>query len=67
MSMKNKNKCAQCRRVLDVGTDAIRVEEGVMGIKGFIPLEKILYFCCEDCIREYFDLSSLPSLPGRFP
>jgi hypothetical protein len=65
--MKNKIKCSQCRRELDVGIDVIKVEEGVMGMKGFIPIEKILFFCCEECIREYFDLSNLPSLPGRLP
>lgn len=65
--MENKLTCAQCQRELDVGVDILRVDEGVRGMKDFVPLDNTLYFCCEDCIREYFDLSGLPSIPGRFP
>jgi len=65
--MKNKKTCANCRRELDVGVDVIQVDEGVIGVKGFVPLEKMLLFCCERCLRDYFDLSNLPSLPPRIP
>lgn len=65
--MENKKKCANCNRELEIGMDAIRVEEGVTGTKGFIPLENVLFFCCEKCLRDYFDLSDLPSRPSRIP
>jgi len=65
--MENRETCANCERELDVGVDAIRADEGVMGMKGFVPLEKTLLFCCEKCLTEYYDLSDLPSAPGRIP
>jgi hypothetical protein len=65
--MEDKRTCANCERELDVGVDAIRVDEGVMGMKGFVPLEKTLLFCCEKFLGEYYDLSDLPSVPRRIP
>ena len=65
--MENKQKCANCTRELDIGVDALQVEEGVMGTKGFIPLDKSLLFCCEQCLCDYFDLGDLPSVPRRVP
>lgn len=65
--MTNKKTCTNCARELDVGVDAIRVDEGVMGMKGFVPLEGDLYFCSERCLREYFDMGDLPSVPRRMP
>jgi len=65
--MENKKICANCDSDLDVGVDAIRVETGVIGMKGFVPLESKLFFCCEDCLRDYHDISGLPSVPRRIP
>ena len=65
--MENKKNCANCRCELDVGVDAIKVDEGVIGVKDFVPLEKTLFFCCEKCLRDYFDMSDLPSMPPRIP
>lgn len=65
--MENKKKCANCTQELNIGTDAIKVEEGVMGVKDFVPLEKVIFFCCEKCLVDYFDMSNLPSLPRRVP
>ena len=65
--MENKKNCVNCRRELDVGGDAIKVDEGVIGVKDFVPLEKILFFCCERCLMDYFDMSDLPSMPPRIP
>jgi len=62
-----KKKCANCTKDIDIGSDIIRVEEGVSGLKGFIPLENTMLFCCEKCLMDYFDMSNLPSLPGRVP
>ena len=54
-------------RELDVGVDAIRIDEGVIGMKDFVSLDKTLFFCCEECISNHFDLGSLPSVPKRIP
>ncbi len=64
--MENKSTCANCQRELDVGVEAIRVDTGVIGMKGFVPLDTLL-FCCEKCMTEYHDLGSLPSVPKRIP
>ena len=61
------NKCANCANKLNIGADVIKVDEGVIGLKGFITLEKVSYFCCERCLIEYFDMTGLPNIPGRFP
>jgi hypothetical protein len=65
--MEDKETCANCEHELDVGVDAIQVGEGVMGIKGFVPLEKTLIFCCEKCLGEYYDLSDMTNVPRRIP
>ncbi len=65
--MEDKRICANCRRELDVGVDATRVDEGVIGLKDFVSLGEPMFFCCEECIRAYFDLGSLPSIPPRMP
>ena len=65
--MEPKYLCEQCRRDLDVGVDAFRVEEGVIGVKNFVMLDKELFCCCEKCLCEYFDLSDLPNMPPRIP
>lgn len=66
--MTSKKKCSNCQRELDIGTDTLRVEEGVIGTReSFVPLDKILYFCSDKCLKDYFDMSDLPSLPPRIP
>ena len=65
--MENKKTCANCRCELDIGVDVIKVDEGVIGVKDFVPLEKMQFFCCERCLKDYFDMSDLPSLPRRIP
>jgi hypothetical protein len=60
-------KCANCVRELDVGVDAFRVDEGVIGTKDFVPLDSTTFFCREKCLRDYFDMGDLPSVPRRIP
>jgi len=64
--MENKN-CANCQHDLDVGREVTKMDEGVMGLKGFVPLDKTLFFCCEECVSAYFDVRGLPSMPKRIP
>ena len=65
--MVNDKNCANCRRDLGVGVDTIRVDEGVIGTKDFVPLDNTMFFCCERCLRDYFDMGDLPSMPPRIP
>ena len=65
--METKRTCANCDRELGVGLDATKVDEGVIGTRGFVPLDKTMFFCCEECIKDYYDLSDLPSVPRRIP
>ena len=65
--MEINKTCANCIRELDIGVDVLRVDEGVIGMKGFVPLENTLLFCCERCLRDYFDIGDLPGVPRRFP
>jgi hypothetical protein len=62
-----KKKCTNCIRQLDVGVDTIRVDEGVIGTKNFVPLDSTMFFCCERCLRDYFDMGDLPRVPVRIP
>jgi len=65
--MENKFKCENCQRELNIGADAIKIEDGVIGTRGFIPLKENQYFCCDKCLGEYYGVSDLPSLPPRIP
>ena len=59
------NQCATCARPLDLGVDVIRTQMGVIGGRGFVPLEEALLFCCDRCAAENFQLDD--SLPPRIP
>ena len=62
--------CAHCREEIDYGKDVLSVEEGVAGPRGFVPLEEKLFFCSEECLRDYYDkvdLSKLPKVKRRVP
>jgi len=64
--MESKHKCENCQQELDLGVEAIKTEKGVIGMRGFVPLETLL-FCSEKCLRDYYDLSDLPKQPTRIP
>ena len=64
--MEDKKTCANCQHDLDVGVDAMKVDKGVIGMRGFVPLETLL-FCSENCLRDYYDLSDLPKGSERIP
>lgn len=53
-----------------MGKDVLGVQEGVIGPRGFVPLEDMLFFCSDDCSRDYFgkvDLSKLPKVNRKVP
>ncbi len=62
-------KCAQCQRLILEGRDAIEVREGVVGLRGFIPLEAVLCLCGKNCLLSYFGSRDgvVYELPPRIP
>ena len=48
-----KQRCAQCRRVLDLGADVTSVQEGVLGPRGFIKLADRQLLCSAPCLETY--------------
>ncbi len=69
METDDPRQCANCRKGIDEGRDLIEVREGVLGMRGFVPLEDELLFCSEKCLREHFDIGrdDLRKYPRRTP
>ena len=59
--------CTRCGRSLDIGTDTIAVTDGVIGPRGFVPLDEPRYFCCNDCLLIRGDDHEIEKLPRRIP
>ena len=59
--------CTRCGRNLDIGVDAITVTDGVIGPRGFVPLDEPRYFCCHDCLLIPGDDHEIEKLPRRIP
>ena len=59
--------CTRCGRTIDLGVDALAVTEGVMGPRGFVPLEESRFFCSEDCLTIRVDDTQIEKLPRRIP
>ena len=52
---ENKSStCEHCRRTLDQGVDVLALQEGVIGPRGFVPLEDMRFLCSEECREAYF-------------
>ena len=47
-------RCASCQKDLEEGTDVLGVQEGIIGSRGFVPLEEPLLLCSKECLRNYF-------------
>ena len=61
--------CEHCRRTLDQGIDVLAIQEGVIGPRGFVPLEDHLFLCGEECREAYFcdPAEERVKLPRRIP
>lgn len=46
-------ECTTCRKRLELGVDALSLQETVLGPRGLVPLADALAFCSEDCLREH--------------
>ena len=48
-------KCEVCRRELEDATDVFELQEGIIGLRGVVPLSAPLLFCSVACLRNYFN------------
>lgn len=61
-------KCSTCQRAFKEGDDVYEVIAGIVGLRGIVPLEKPLLFCCAKCLKEYFSPSrGFYERPRRIP
>ena len=58
-------RCTYCRKKLDLGEDLVAAQHGVLGPRGFVPLDDYLLLCSEACIARYFE--DTPTAPPRIP
>lgn len=52
--MTNGLRCQHCQRELGEGHDVLEVTEGIMGMRGFVGLEKPTLFCSAECLKDHF-------------
>lgn len=45
--------CSNCRKKLYQGLDVLQVKQGVIGPRGFVPLESTT-FCSDRCVSQYY-------------
>jgi hypothetical protein len=61
-------KCGTCQRELEEGMDVLEVQEGVVGVNGFVPLESTALFCSVECLKSFFSGSKgYEQAPRRLP
>ena len=48
-------ECATCRIELKEGDDVLELTEGIIGMRGFVPLENALVFCSSQCLKDSFN------------
>lgn len=62
-------ECAECHARIDLGRDLIRLEQGVLGPRGLVPLENAVYFCSESCMQEHVcgNEATVEKRPRRMP
>ena len=64
---KKRRICAHCRREIELGEDVFALEQGVIGPRGLVPLERTIWFCDGDCTAKYFNDEEILQLPRRIP
>lgn len=67
MEQEKSMKCVQCQCELDLGVNVYGAQEGVIGNRGFVPLEEISLFCCVECLRDNFGKIDITKLSRRIP
>lgn len=61
----HRQHCANCRKPLTLGTNLYGLQEGVIGPRGFVPLEDPVLLCTMQCVRAHG--TDVPSGPERIP
>jgi len=66
---KNRPRCVQCRRALDLGADVISIRAGVLGPRGFVQLEERRLLCSDTCLESYVcnERTEVHEMPRRIP
>lgn len=59
--------CAHCQRQIQLGEDVFALEQGVIGPRGLVPLEKPIWFCDGECAERYFSDEEVVQMPRRIP
>lgn len=62
-------ECAACQRELRMGDDAIALQRGVHGPRGFVRLGEKTYLCDHVCLARYCNGSAngVEKMPRRVP
>ena len=63
-------RCERCHRAIEFGEKAFEFEEGFIGPRGFVPLERTMLFCSEQCLREFLpdeQDANVERIPRRIP
>lgn len=47
-------RCANCREKIELGQAVIGAHQGVLGPRGFVPLEEPLLLCTEECTSDHY-------------
>ena len=64
---QNQERCKECRRDLGLGVDVVIMQHGVIGPRGFVPLDEHEFFCDEDCLERFLNGEEVVKLPRRIP
>jgi hypothetical protein len=64
---ENQGLCKECRRELGLGVDVVIMQHGVIGPRGFVPLDDPVFFCDEDCLERFLSGEEVVKLPRRIP
>lgn len=65
MEKTQSKKCARCQRELRLGEDALAVTPGVLGHRGFVPLDDEELLCSTECLCRHFQGNH--TIPRKIP
>jgi len=60
-------RCARCGAVRRYGDDLVAVTRGVLGPRGFVPVEEPELFCGEGCVAGSLQKEPVEKLHRRIP
>jgi len=60
-------RCVACRRDLQQGEDVTILQDGVLGPRGFVPLEARRFFCSWKCLERHFCDEPVERIKRRIP